>query len=95
MEGNCGLILKDLPKACFDAVIMNPPFKRGLDIKHIKHAYQFLRVGKPLVALCYNGKKQNAELKPWADTWEVLPSGTFKESGTGAEVVLLTKVKKA
>lgn len=81
----------------FDRVIMNPPFSRGDDIKHILHAWEFLKVGGKLVALCANGPKQNAILKPWSEslggTWEVLPAGTFKDSGakgTNIETVLLT-----
>jgi len=89
-EGYAGLILKDLHHAFYDAVCMNPPFKQGRDIKHIMHALEFLHSGGVLVALCYNGKRQNAKLKPLADTWEVLPEGTFKETGTGASVCLLT-----
>lgn len=77
-----------------DAVIMNPPFKMGLDIKHIMHALTLLKDGGRLIALCYNGVKQNKHLKPIADHWEILPSGSFKESGTNADVVLLIINKK-
>jgi len=75
------------------AIIMNPPFKMGRDIKHIKHAFEMLRSGGVLVALCYNGVKQNKKLKPLATTWEVLPAGSFKSEGTTAEVALLTMIK--
>jgi len=74
----------------YNLIIMNPPFKMGTDIKHIKHALRFLKPGGLLVALCYNGVKQNKVLKPIADTWEVLPKNSFKSEGTAAEVVLLT-----
>ena len=76
-----------------DCVIMNPPFKMGRDIKHIKHALKFLYHGGLLIALCYDGVRQNKILKPMADTWEVLPAGMFKPSGTSADVVLLTITK--
>lgn len=92
-EGNAAIILKDLPFAFFDAVVMNPPFERGRDIKHILHALKFLHNGGLLVALCYNGVRQNKELKPLATTWEVLPEGSFQSEGTRASVVLLT-IKK-
>jgi hypothetical protein len=95
---NGELIVKDFltvePAKKFDLVAMNPPFKQGLDIKHIFHAYEFLKEGGFLVSLCYNGVKQNRNLKNWADSWEVLPEGSFKESGTGAQVALLTKAKR-
>ena len=74
----------------YDFILMNPPFKNGRDVKHVKHALRFLKPGGLLVALCYNGVRQNSHLRPIADTWEVLPAGSFKESGTGADVVLLT-----
>jgi len=73
----------------FGAVIMNPPFKQGRDVKHIKHALGMLRPGGLLVALCYNGTRQNQELEPIADSWQVI-AGAFKEAGTRAEVALLT-----
>ncbi len=76
-----------------DAVIMNPPFKMGRDIKHIKHAFGMLKPGGVLVSLCYNGVRQNKQLKPLADTWEVLPAGSFKSEGTAAEVAILTMIK--
>ena len=76
-----------------DAVIMNPPFKMGRDIKHIKHAFEMLKPGGLLVSLCYNGVRQNKKLKPLATTWEVLPAGSFKSEGTAAEVALLTMIK--
>ena len=73
-----------------DAIIMNPPFKQGRDIKHIRHAVEMLKTGGRLVALCYNGTRQNEKLKPIADTWEVLPEGSFKNEGTAASVAMLT-----
>ncbi len=76
-----------------DAVIMNPPFKMGRDIKHILHAFDMLQPGGLLISLCYNGVKQSKQLKPIADTWEILPAGSFKEVGTRAEVVILTMRK--
>ncbi len=76
-----------------DAVLMNPPFKRGRDIKHIFHALEQLRPGGLLVSLCYNGVRQNKKLRPLTDSWEILPAGSFKSEGARAEIVLLT-IKK-
>lgn len=73
-----------------DAVLMNPPFKQGRDIKHILHALDLLRPGGLLVALCYNGVRQNKKLRPLANTWEILAAGSFKTEGTRAEIALLT-----
>jgi 16S rRNA G1207 methylase RsmC len=82
--------LEVAPAGTFDAVIMNPPFKMGRDIKHIMHALKFLTPGGLLISLCYDGSRQNKQLRPLCDRWNVLPSGTFKSEGTGASVVLLT-----
>lgn len=77
----------------FDRVVMNPPFERGVDIKHIRHALTFLKPGGRLVALCANGSKQRKELKPLAEEsggwWEDLPAGAFSEQGTGVSVALV------
>lgn len=73
----------------FDAVIMNPPFKQGRDIQHIKHALEMVKPGGRLVSLCYNGAKQNKILKPMADKWEVLPESSFRDEGTSASVAMI------
>ena len=78
----------------FDAVLMTPPFHRGMDIQHIRHALEMVRTGGVLVSLCYNGARQNAELRPIADRWEVLPDSSFRECGTGASVAMMVTTKK-
>jgi phospholipid N-methyltransferase len=80
LNGNLGM---------FDRIVMNPPFSRGADIKHIKHALEHLNEGGKLVSLCANGPRQAKELMPLADLWEDLPQGSFKEAGTGVNVALL------
>jgi predicted RNA methylase len=74
----------------FDKILMNPPFDHGADVEHINHALHFLERDSILVALCANGPRQEAELRPLADTWEPLPDGTFANQGTNVRVVLLT-----
>lgn len=71
----------------FDVIVMNPPFERGSDIKHIQHARTMLRPGGRLVAICANGPRQQAKLIPLTDSWEPLPRDTF--SGTGVSAALL------
>lgn len=73
----------------FDKIIMNPPFENGADIKHILHARTLLKPGGKLVALCANGPRQQAQLKPLAEYWEPLPADTFKESGTGVNTAIV------
>jgi predicted RNA methylase len=74
----------------FDRVVMNPPFRRGADVRHIRHALSMLKPGGLLVSLCYDGATQRRNLRPIATTWERLPSGSFKDEGTSADVVLMT-----
>lgn len=81
----------DLPK--FDRIIMNPPFTRGQDIAHIVHALKLLKPGGRLVAICAHGPNQIKALQKLAEErgeWEPLPAGTFEESGTGVNTVLLS-----
>lgn len=72
----------------YDVILMNPPFANGSDISHINHARKFLKPGGRIVAICANGPRQNAALKPIADTWRELPAGTF--AGTNVNTALLT-----
>lgn len=93
IEVHAADFLQDMAIGRFDAVIMNPPFIGGADIKHIKRALQYLKPGGRLVAICAGGPRQAAELRPMVDamggTWEPLPADTFRESGTGVNTVLL------
>jgi protein-L-isoaspartate O-methyltransferase len=88
----CSADAEDL--GLFDAVLMNPPFAQGADIEHITHALTMLKPGGRLVALCANGPRQQASLRPMvearAGTWEDLPPNTFKEEGTGVRVALIS-----
>jgi hypothetical protein len=69
----------------FDAVLMNPPFKMGADIKHIKHALTMLAPGGRLVSICANGPKQCKALQPTASQWIELPPRSFAEAATNVE----------
>jgi 16S rRNA G1207 methylase RsmC len=73
----------------YDEIVMNPPFHKGVDVTHIKHALSFLKSDGILVALCANGPRQQAELRPLATTWEELPDGTFADQGTDVRAVLM------
>jgi protein-L-isoaspartate O-methyltransferase len=91
IEVRCGDFLECQPDdlGLFDAVLMNPPFDHGLDIMHIHHANRFLRPGGILAAICANGPRQRAVLKPRASFWEDLPAGSFKAAGTSVNTALL------
>lgn len=74
----------------FDRIVMNPPFKDGADIKHIRHAMTMLRPGGRLVAICAGGPRQERALRELAEgsggIWEDLPEDTF--AGTNVRAVL-------
>lgn len=74
----------------YDAVVMNPPFDNGTDIKHIEHALTFLKPGCKLAAICANGPRQQAAFMDRADHWEELPPGTFTGTNVRAAIVVLT-----
>lgn len=74
----------------FARVVMNPPFHRGEDARHILHAAGMLAPGGLLVGLCYDGRAFREELAEWCATSERLPPGSFAESGTRADVVMVT-----
>ena len=74
----------------FDAVLMNPPFKQGRDLKHIAHALTLLVPGGRIVALCYAGPRQREafeNVNGW--TWLDLPAGSFRTEGTSADVAMI------
>lgn len=73
----------------FDAVIMNPPFKMGTDVKHVRHAIGLLNPGGRLVSLVANGPKQNAALMNLATSWEVIPRGTFEATRVEAALIVI------
>lgn len=39
----------------YDRIVMNPPFERGADVKHVRHAFDLLAPGGRLVALMGGG----------------------------------------
>lgn len=78
----------------FDRVVMNPPFKNGADILHIRHALNKLNPGGRLVGICSAGPRQHLALQPLADLWEELPDGTFAEQGTNVRTILFVIEKQ-
>lgn len=72
----------------FDRIVMNPPFVRGSDVEHIRHALTMLAPEGRLVALCAGGPRQKAALAPLG-RWEDLPEGSFSEQGTNVRVAML------
>lgn len=79
----CADFLSIEPKPEFDRVLMNPPFERGVDEKHVHHAFEFLKPGGRLVAIvCQTtGRKLEA-----VGEVEDLPAGTFATSERPTQV---------
>ena len=75
----------------FDKILMNPPFSDSQDIKHITHAFSFLKKGGLLVAVACEGPffrqdRKSTDFRNFLELNEAevikLPEGTFKQSGT-------------
>lgn len=91
--------LKVEPMPVYDRVLMNPPFSRQQDIKHITHAFAFLKPGGRLVGIASAGvafrqDKRASDFRELVEhcdgTIEPNPEGSFKASGTGVNTVLVT-----
>lgn len=88
----------------FDAVLMNPPFEKGLDCQHVSRAWSFVKPGGALVAIMGAGVKFRDQAPyRFAREWladcgaviEDIPAGAFKESGTGVASVMVILHKPA
>lgn len=87
------------PTPIYDRVLMNPPFSKGQDVKHVTHALEFLKPGGRLVAIMSAGvtfrqDKRTTEFRALVDfcngTIEPNPEDSFKSSGTGVNTVMVT-----
>ena len=85
-----------------DRIVMNPPFSKQQDIDHVLKAYDLLNPGGILVSVMSNAhtfrtNKKSEEFREFlanagAETYKV-PEGTFKESGTMVNTVIV-KLRK-
>ncbi len=73
----------------FDSAVMNPPFKNGADVKHVRHALELLAKGGRLVSVVAAGPKQRAAVASSATRWIDLPAGSFKSEGTSVAAALV------
>lgn len=87
------------PGGLFDVVLMNPPFDGQRDIDHVTHAWKFVKPGGALVAIMSAGAEFSTTKRAVAFRELVeahggrfvdLPAGSFKESGTMVNTVMLT-----
>lgn len=79
----------------FDRVLMNPPFAKQADAQHVLHALKFLKPGGRLVAIMsaavtFRDTDWYRQVRELATSIEPLPPGSFKESGTSVNAVLVT-----
>jgi hypothetical protein len=97
-EVRCGDFLETEPVPAYDRVIMNPPFAHGVDAKHVLHALKFLRPGGLLVSVMAGSipsrsGKDADRIRELAGTEggliELLPGGSFTESGTAVSAVIV------
>ncbi len=86
------------PTKLYDRVLMNPPFSKQADIRHVTHAVNFLKPGGRLASVMSAGvlfredKRTKAfrELLDLHDAWtEEVPAGAFKSSGTMVNTCLV------
>lgn len=102
----CLDFIKTMPSPTYpmaDVILMNPPFSKNQDIKHVMHAYtNWLAAGGILVAIMsahWTFSQDAPSRKFWklmdqkGFSAEHLPAGTFKESGTGVSTVMVTMRK--
>lgn len=90
--------LSSKPEPIFDRVVMNPPFAKQADIKHVTHAAKFLRPGGRLVAIMsasvtFRTDARSEEFRNLINargaTHEILPPKSFKDSGTAVNAVVV------
>lgn len=83
----------------YDRVVMNPPFDRERDIDHVTHAMEFLKDDGYLTAIMSAGTQFRESRKALAfralmeklgATWRDLPAGSFAETGTYVNTVVVT-----
>ena len=82
------------PESYYDRIIMNPPFTKLQWLKHIEHAYKFLKPGGKLVAITPNSltnkKFQDFALdKKWE--FEKIAGNTFEDTAIETNIVTIWK----
>ena len=85
------------PQPVYDAVLMNPPFSD--ECRHIRHAYDFLKPGGRLAAVCCT-RMTEARNKKYAEYWEWLEGQRFRfvdteekfeMTGTNTKILIIEK----
>lgn len=86
----CADFLEIAPDPVYDRVVMNPPFERGVDQDHVRHARRFLRPGGRLAAVVCAPTARKLEDIGW---FEDLPAGSFatgvRPTGVHTSIVIV------
>lgn len=87
-----GDFLEHKTDGIYNRVVMNPPFTKGQDVKHVTHALKQLLPGGQLFAIVPN--KDCPKLKALgARTVKAFDAGAFRSSGTNVATRLITITK--
>ena len=91
--------LEQEPETSYHRVVMNPPFAKQQDIRHVTHALKFLKPDGLLVSVMASSVtfRDNKLTQDFRDLIrerggeiEALPEGAFKQSGTLVRTVIVT-----
>lgn len=94
--------LLETPIEKYDRVVMNPPFCKQQDIRHVNHAMGFLKTGGILVSVMsasvnYRSNKLTTAFREFVENSggiiDELPPESFKASGTKVNTVIVKIVK--
>lgn len=90
----------------FRRIVMNPPFEKGQDIDHVRHAFSLLPAGGRVASVVSEGPffrkdKKSKQFRQWLDDHgahvETLDPGAFKgpeafrQTGVAARIVVIDK----
>jgi predicted RNA methylase len=82
------LVSPTIEFSSYDRIVMNPPFTKGQDLKHVTHAKKWLAPGGKLFAILPD-KECPKFAAIGALTVKRFPAGAFKESGTNVATRLI------
>lgn len=84
-----------------DCIVMNPPFNRGQDIAHVRHAYTLLRPGGMMAAITapgwtFRNDRKHTEFREWFNSLQDaecddLEAGTFSGTNVATKLLLIEK----
>ena len=101
-----GDFLDHTPLRPWDRILMNPPFEKGQDADHIRHAFECLAPGGRMVALCSSGPffrndGKSQAFREWIQDVNALVedvsansfngSDAFRRTGVSIKMLVITK----